>query len=444
MSRPRRSWIARAARQLVFKLLEEIREGELTVVCPDQTYVFGTPGARCAATIEVYDERLFCRVLLAGDVGFGEAYMDGDWNSPGLVDVLRLVVRNQNLFDERNRGFTLALRTFEYVRHLLRANTLAGSRRNIAYHYDLGNEFYRLFLDSSMAYSCACYETPRDTLEQAQCQKFDRICRKLRLDSSNHLLEIGTGWGGLAIHAATRYGCRVTTTTISRRQHAYATEWVKRSGLGGQVQVLLEDYRNLSGRFDKIVSVEMFEAVGYRKYDAFFRQCDRLLAPHGSLLLQTITIPDQRFRGYRRRCDWVQKHIFPGTELASVAGILQSLARATRLQLFHAEEIGVHYAHTLHAWRERFLARLPEVRALGFDQRFIRMWDYYLACCEAAFAERSIGDAQLLLTKVGNPERLWGEPWPASRVSVEPKDTSQASSAMADSTTQIPARMINR
>ena len=412
MSGPKAPWTARAARHLIFKLLRDVREGELTLVCPDETYIFGRPGTATNAIIEVHDERFFRRTLLAGDVGFGESYMDGDWSSPNLVATLRLLVRNQNLVDDRNRRFTVALRSIERIRHLLRPNTLAGSRRNISYHYDLGNDFYRLFLDSSLGYSCAFYETPLDSLGQAQRQKYDRICRKLLLSPSDHLLEIGTGWGGLAIHAARHYGCQVTTTTISREQFAYANSLVKQSGLGGQIRVLLEDYRKLSGRFDKIASVEMFEAVSYRNYDTFFGQCDRLLAPHGSMLLQTITIPDRRFRDYLRRCDWVQKHIFPGAELASVAEILQSLARATRLQLHHADEIGMHYSYTLRAWRERFLAALPQVRALGFDERFIRMWEFYLASCEAAFAERSIGDIQLLLTKAGNRARMLGEPWP--------------------------------
>lgn len=423
MSRAKAPWTARAARHLLFKALRHLREGELTLVCPDETYLFGVPGTATNAILEVYDERFFRRLLLSADVGLGESYMDGEWSSPNLVDTLRLLVRNQNRVEGRNRGFTLAMRWAERLRHLLRSNTLAGSRRNIRYHYDLGNDFFRLFLDSSLAYSCALYEMPHDSLELAQRRKYDRICRKLLLAPSDHLLEIGTGWGGLALHAARHYGCRVTTTTISREQFAYAHSLVARSGLSGQVRVLLQDYRTLSGRFDKIVSVEMFEAVGHRNYDAFFGQCDRLLEPHGSLLLQTITMPDRRFRHYLRRCDWVQKHIFPGAELASLSEILRSLARATRLQLYHAEEIGMHYSHTLRAWRQRFHAALPQVRALGFPDRFIRMWDYYLAGCEAAFAERSIGNVQLLLTKAANQARLPGEPWPERENGAARQDT---------------------
>jgi cyclopropane-fatty-acyl-phospholipid synthase len=401
---------ARAARRILFHLLEDIRAGELTLVCPDGTHVFGSSGSQLAGIIEVHDERLFPRVLLAGDIGFGEAFMDGDWSSPALTEALRVIVRNQQLFDNRHRAFSFALRILERLRHLLRSNTPAGSRRNIAYHYDLGNEFYRLFLDPRMIYSCAYFESPDDSLEQAQWQKLERICQKLALRPDDHLLEIGTGWGGLAVHAATRYGCRVTTTTISRRQYEDAKEWIERCGLEKQVTVLLRDYRELSGQFNKIVSIEMFEAVGFRHYDAFFRQCDRLLTSDGAMLLQTITLPDWRFRDYLRRRDWIQKYIFPGAELASVGGILQSLARVSRLQMFHAEEIGLHYALTLRAWRERFHAALPRVRALGFDDRFIRMWDFYLASCEAAFAERSIGDVQFLFARADSHVSLWGDP----------------------------------
>lgn len=415
MLKRKRSIIAGFARRILFRLLGKLRAGELTLVCPDQSYVFGTAESGLQGIIEVHDERLFPRVLLGGDVGFGEAYVDGDWTSPNLIETLRLIVRNQSLFDERHRAFSVASRTLGRLHHLLCANTPAGSRRNIGRHYDLGNDFYRLFLDPSMAYSCARYETAADTLEEAQRQKYEHICRKLSLGPADHLLEIGTGWGGLAIYAATHFGCHVTTTTISRQQFKYAQETVARHGLRGQVWLLLEDYRNLAGRYNKIVSVEMFEAVGYRNYDTFFRQCDQLLDPHGSMLLQTITIPDRRFPGYRRRRDWVQKHVFPGAELASVSEILRSLTRSTRFELYHLEEIGTHYSRTLKEWRRRFLAALPEVQDLGFDECFLRLWDYYFASCEAAFAERSIGDVQMLLTKGGNPRALWGEPWEESQ-----------------------------
>jgi len=242
-------------------------------------------------------------------------------------------------------------------------------------------------------------------------QKLDRACRKLQLRATDHLLEIGTGWGAMAIHAATHYGCRVTTTTISREQYDYAKEEIARAGLDGQIEVLLEDYRHLRGRFDKLVSIEMFEAVGFEFYDTFFAACDRLLAPDGAMLFQAITINDRKFPVYRRRADWIQKYIFPGSELASISGICASLARATNLSLFHAEDMGTHYARTLHAWNDRFHDAIDSVRALGFNERFIRMWGLYLAYCEGAFLERHISDFQFLLTKSYTQRTLLNEPW---------------------------------
>jgi len=301
-------------------------------------------------------------------------------------------------------------RLADLVEHRRNRNTESGSRRNIAYHYDLGNAFYRLFLDRSLAYSCAYYENVEDTLERAQIRKYDRICRKLRLGSRDHALEIGTGWGGFAAYAAETYGCRITTTTISRHQHDYAREVFSRSRAGERIQLLFDDYRNLSGQYDKIVSIEMFEAVGYDHYDDYFGACDRLLKPDGSMLLQTITIQEAKFQQYRKQSDWIKKHIFPGAELASVVEIQRSLARKTRMQLFQMEDIGKHYALTLNEWRRRFLEHLAEVRQLGFEERFVRMWDYYLAYCEGAFRERYISDVQLVLSKVASKNQLMNEP----------------------------------
>jgi cyclopropane-fatty-acyl-phospholipid synthase len=294
--------------------------------------------------------------------------------------------------------------------HRRNRNTQPGCRRNIAYHYDLGNDFYRLFLDRSLAYSCAYFKTAEDTLAQAQMCKFDRICRKLQLGPQDHVLEIGTGWGGFAAYAAETYGCRVTTTTISQQQHDYAREVFSRSRAGEHIQLLFEDYRNLRGQYDKIVSIEMFEAVGYEHYDDYFGACDRLLKPHGSMLLQTITILEAKFQQYRKQSDWIKKHIFPGAELASVIEIQRSLARTTRMQLSHLEDIGKHYALTLNEWRRRFLEHLADVRQLGFDERFVRMWDYYLAYCEGAFRERYISDVQLVLSKVTSKIQMMNEP----------------------------------
>ena len=388
------------SKRLFLKLLSGLNEGFLELVCPEETYSFGSPHTELRAMIVVHDEGFYRRALFGGDVGMGEAFMDGDWSSPDLVSLVRLAVRNLDAVENGSKLFSAISSIADTVRHRLRGNTLSGSQRNISYHYDLGNDFYRLFLDSTMAYSCAYFQSIDESLEQAQLNKYESICRKLDLKAADHLLEIGTGWGGFASYAVQKYGCRITTTTISRRQHDYAKEvFTSIDPSGDRINLLFEDYRNLHGQFDKIVSIEMFEAVGLRFYDTYFGACNRLLKPDGIMVLQTITINDQKFPVYRKRCDWIQKYIFPGSELASVAEILRSLARCTGLSLFHAEDIGLHYAETLKQWRERFTLRLEDVKALGFDERFLRMWEYYLSYCEGAFRERHVGNMQLVLTK---------------------------------------------
>jgi cyclopropane-fatty-acyl-phospholipid synthase len=391
---------ARLAKRIFLKTLQNARSGCVEIICSDGIYFFGQHNDPPQATLIVHDDRFFARALFGADVGIGESYMDGDWTSPAPADVVRFGIRNLTLLENRNRVFSWLSREFNMLRHRLRPNTPAGSEKNIRAHYDLGNDFFRLFLDPSLAYSCAYYESAEDSLEQAQLRKFERICRKLELQPGDHLLEIGTGWGGFAAYAANHFGCRVSTTTISRKQFEYAGASFTQQGLdNSRVRLLAQDYRDLQGEFDKIASIEMFEAVGYDYYDDFFGACNRLLKPGGTMLLQTITMNEERFPRYRRETDWIQKHIFPGSELASFRGILASLERATDLALSHAEEIGLHYVYTLRAWRERFHHNLDSVRKLGFDERFIRMWDFYLAYCEAAFRERYIGDSQLVLKK---------------------------------------------
>ena len=406
-------------KRLFLQLLSGLDDGFVELVCPEETYSFGSAAAGLRAMLVVHNERFFRRALFGGDIGMGEAFMDGDWSSPDLVAVVRLAVRNLENMESGNKLFSALSSLADAVRHRLRDNTLSGSRRNISYHYDLGNDFYRLFLDPTMAYSCAYYQTSDDSLEQAQLNKYEHICRKLDLKPSDRLLEIGTGWGGFAAYAARKYGCRITTTTISRRQHDYAKALFSSLGPDGErITLLLEDYRNLRGQFDKIVSIEMFEAVGLKFYDTYFGACDRLLIPDGSMVLQTITMNEQKFPVYRKRCDWIQKYIFPGSELASVAEICRSLGRSTRFSLFHAEDIGLHYAETLKQWRERFLLHLDEVKALGFDDKFLRMWQYYLSYCEGAFREHHIGDVQLVLTKQRAPVLLTNDALDRTRSAV--------------------------
>jgi cyclopropane-fatty-acyl-phospholipid synthase len=400
------------ARNAVFGMLGKIRHGSLELVCPDKTYEFGEPGDGLRACVAVHNERFFSRLLWGGDDAAGDSFVDGDWSSPDLIAVVRLAARNQGQLEGGNRWLAQAYRMFHWVRFRMQRNTEEGSRRNIHAHYDLSNDFFRLFLDRSMVYSSAVYRDAADSLEEAQEEKLDRICRKLDLRPGDRVLEIGTGWGAFALHAARRYGCSVTTTTISREQHDYAREAFANAGeAGGRIRLLLEDYRNLKGTFDKLVSIEMFEAVGLEFYDAFFSTCDRLLTPSGTMAMQTITMSEHRFAAYSRQSDWIQRRIFPGAQLSSVREILSSLVRSTRLSLFHLEDIGMHYAYTLAEWRRRFHASLPEVRALGFDDTFCRTWDYYLAFCEGAFRERHISDIQLVLTKNGNPSPLMGEPF---------------------------------
>jgi cyclopropane-fatty-acyl-phospholipid synthase len=413
------------AQKIFLSTLEGIQAGSLELVTPGQTQVFGNPTSELCATLVVERDRFFTRALLGGETAIGEAYMDGEWSTPDLVSLMRLAVRNSSRLEAGNTVFSTISLLADRIRQRLRKNTMRGSRRNIHAHYDLSNDLFRLFLDRNMLYSCAWYETAKDSLETAQIQKIDRICRKLDLQPHDHVLEIGTGWGAFALHAARCYGCRVTTTTISQQQYVYARERFDAEDRDHRIELLLQDYRQLQGKFDKIVSIEMFEAVGFEHYDDFFRACDRLLKPDGSMLLQTITMNEQRFHQYVKQSDWIQKYIFPGGQLASVRGILDSMARSTDLSLIHAEEMGTHYARTLAEWRKRFSDSLDQVKELGFDDRFIRMWDYYLGFCEAAFLERHIGDMQLLLTKNHNPNPLFQEPWRLVQESASPQSVPQ-------------------
>lgn len=390
---------ASLSQTLFYRAMENMSDCCLELRHGGNVRVFGDPKHPLRAEMLIHNDRFFTRAALGGEIAMGEAYMDGDWTSPDLVPLVRAAIRNIRAIDTGNPLLTFVTRTLNWLRHMRNDNTQTGSRKNIAYHYDLGNNFYRLFLDKTLAYSCAYYATPETTLEDAQIAKFDRICRKLNLQPTDHLLEIGTGWGGFAHYAATKYGCRITTTTISKEQHAIAGQRFAALPDPTQVTLLFEDYRKLTGAFDKIVSIEMFEAVGFKHYDEFFSACDRLLKPDGMFLLQTITMNERSFAGYLKQSDWIKKYIFPGAELASVTGMLQSAAQVGTMQMAHLEEIGEHYARTLREWRVRFMAQLDDVRAMNFDERFLKMWEYYLAYCEGGFLEHYIGDVQVLFAK---------------------------------------------
>jgi len=393
-------WLEVRAKKLFLSSLEGIEGGFLELACPDKTYTFGDPSSELRAMAVVHDERFFVRAVTGADVGIGEAYMDGDWSSPDLVALVRLVTRNLRRVDSRNRIFSALNSVMARLRHRLKGNSLKGSRSNIQAHYDVGNEFYRLFLDREMLYSSAYFQTPGDSLEDAQRNKIDLICRKLRMEPGDRILEIGCGWGAFAIYAARQYGAHVTGVTISPAQFEFATQRLEHVDVApGSVRLLLEDYRKMEGKFDKIVSIEMFEAVGLDRYDEFFGACDRLLTPDGSLLMQTITMPEQELRAYRGRVDWIQTYIFPGSELAFLGEIQKSLARVTQLSLTQLESFGQHYARTLGIWRERFFQKLAGVQGLGFPESFPRMWDFYMAWCEGAFREHYINVVHLLMTK---------------------------------------------
>jgi cyclopropane-fatty-acyl-phospholipid synthase len=395
------------SRRLVHALGRGVKIGTVHLVDGAERTTFGGKAGPLEVTVTVHDERFYEALALRGTIGWGEAYRDGFWSVDDLVTLVRICVQNSDLLDGIETGLARLAQPLQRVFHALRDNTRRGSRANIAAHYDLGNDFYSLFLDESMTYSCALFEHEGQSLAEAQLAKIDRICRKLRLEPGDHLLEIGTGWGALACHAARNYGCRVTTTTISKEQGAYARERVAREGLAERVTVLSEDYRDLKGKHDKLVSIEMIEAVGARWWPAFFGRLSELLEEDGLALIQSITIREDRYEASLREIDFVKRYIFPGCCLPTVAGIAERVG-ATDMALAHLEDLTPHYATTLRLWRERFLENKEKVLALGYDERFVRLWEFYLAYCEAGFEERYTRDVQVVLAKRLAPSEVPG------------------------------------
>jgi cyclopropane-fatty-acyl-phospholipid synthase len=392
---------ARIARALLLSQLKKIKHGRLNLIEGERQESYGAMSASAPfdVTIRVRDPRFYSDALFAGTTGAGEAYMQGYWDCDNLTALVRLMVLNRELMNDVDSGWSRLSAPLLKLAHVLNRNTARGSRRNIARHYDLGNRFFELFLDETMAYSCGIFADAATTLAQASVAKFDAVCSKLALKPGQHVLEIGTGWGGLAMHAARHYGCRVTTTTISHEQYQLAREKITRAGLEDRIVVLLEDYRDLAGQFDALMSIEMVEAVGHQYLDTYFRQCARLLHSNGAMLLQAITIRDQFYEQALKSVDFIKRFIFPGSFIPSIQALIASVARSTDLKLFHLEDIGPHYARTLRLWRERLSANQAAVRAQGFPDSFLRMWEYYLAYCEGGFEERQLGDVQMLLTK---------------------------------------------
>jgi len=391
-------------RRTLLHRLEKLRHGELIINDADGQYTFGQQDELFPKTVivNITDSAFYSMILARGALGGGEAYINGYWQCDDLTGMVELFLCNRQYIEKTGPLMTLLMKPVHQAHRLLTRNTLKGSRRNIEAHYDLGNELFELFLDDTMMYSCGVFHHPQATLQQASEAKLASICHKLQLKPTDHILEIGTGWGGFALYASKHIGCRVTTTTISKKQYEYTRRRIQEAGLQDRITLLFEDYRHLEGCYDKIVSIEMIEAIGYRYFDTYFRKCSQLLKPDGMMLLQSITISDQRYPAAKNSVDFIQRYIFPGGCLPSITALSDAVARKTDMRIFHLEDIGLHYATTLRHWRDRFFSNIEKVRQLGYQERFIRMWEYYLSYCEGGFRQRSIGTVQLLLTKPGS------------------------------------------
>jgi len=395
--------------RIVMDMLRGMTLGCLKLELPNGTrQIIGDPNAAICAHVRIKNPEFFKRCVLYGDIGFGEAYVDGDWDTDDITTVISWFILNVEnspaMSGSKTKKFLINLLGWQNrIRHLLRPNSLTTSRRNISEHYDLGNDFYSLFLDATMTYSSALFEGADQSLEDGQIAKYDRLCRHLKLQPGDHVLEIGSGWGGFSHHAAVNYGVRITTVTISEEQYKYAKELLAAENLGDRVQVKLMDYRLLTGQYDKIVSIEMIEAVGDAYLETYFKKCHELLKPGGLLALQMITCPDSRYDSLRKNVDWIQKHIFPGSLLMSVHRVNEALRQTGDLFLHDLKDLGLSYAETLKRWRMRFNRNEEHVRSLKFSPRFIRQWNYYLSYCEAAFAMRNISVVQAVYTRPNNP-----------------------------------------
>ncbi|WP_313207017.1 cyclopropane-fatty-acyl-phospholipid synthase family protein [Stenotrophomonas sp.] len=399
---PRAGALDAFLRRRLLAQLAPMHDGQLRVRDAFGEVLLGDGQGPLQATVTIDDPAFYRKVAAQGSVGAGESYIHGDWRCDDLVALVRLLVRNRDLLDGMERGPARAAGWLLRGWNRLRRNSREGSRRNIAAHYDLGNDFFALFLSPDLMYSSALYAQADEPLEVASTRKLDRICQQLQLQPGDRVVEIGTGWGGFAVHAARQYGCHVTTTTISAEQHALAVQRVQDAGLQERVTVLMQDYRDLQGQFDKLVSIEMIEAIGAEFLDTYMGTLQRLLKPDGVALLQAITIEDHRYEQARRSVDYIKRFVFPGSFIPSINAIMAAKTRASDLQLIAQQDFGHSYALTLRAWRQRFLAQRAAVQAQGFDERFCRLWEFYLAYCEGGFLERSIGVSHLLLARPGH------------------------------------------
>lgn len=397
------------AERMVIKLLDKMPRGGLRLEHADgRVRHFGAPGAKVSARVKIHnDAEFFKRCAFYGNIGMGEAYTDGVWDTDDIRAVIEWFIENMQALQgadtasDKLPGVNL-LKIVNWFRHLKRANTIETSRRNIAEHYDLGNEFYALWLDPTMTYSSAKFDSPGQSLEDAQRAKYDALCRKLKLKKEDHVLEIGCGWGGFSVHAAENYGCKVTAVTISEAQAEYARERVKKAGLDDKIEIRIQDYRLVDGKFDKIASIEMLEAVGDKFHHSFFSKCHEVLKDNGLLALQMITVPDCRYKSLTKGVDWIQRHIFPGSLLLSAGRVNDVLARTGDLFIHDLEDLGSSYARTLNQWHAKFNSCLDRLRELGFDEPFVRTWNYYLKYCEAGFVTRNISVVQAVYTRPNN------------------------------------------
>ena len=387
-------------KKIIHQRLSQIKDAHIIISDGKSINKYGKPG-NLSAKINILDSVFYKNIILGGTIGASESFIRGEWSSPNLTNVIRVLARNTEAQDKLENLFTLLSQPFLKVMHKLNENSVRGSKKNISRHYDLSNDFFSLFLDKNMMYSSAIYKSRKTSLEDASTNKLDVICKKLNLKKTDHVIEIGTGWGGFAIYATKNYGCKVTTTTISIEQYKFAKQKIKEAGLGKKIKVLLKDYRLLKGQYDKLVSIEMIEAVGYQFYDEYFKIIGQLLKNDGEALIQAITIKDQRYSKAIQSVDFIQKYIFPGSCIPSITAIQNSLTSSTDLVINDIRDIGHHYARTLADWRKRFLKNKQEIRKLGFDDKFLRMWLFYFAYCEGGFEEKVISDIHLHITKPG-------------------------------------------
>jgi len=387
------------ARRGLLRAFSKARYGRLTIADGEDTFSFEGSEAGPDAHITILNPQVWSDVAFRGSVGSGEAYMAGYWITSSLDQVTRFFVANNHLTDQMESGLTRFFRAVLATAHWLNKNTVKGSKKNIEAHYDLGNQLFETFLDPTLMYSSALFSSESTDLDNASIEKLDHICRKLHLSPTDHVLEIGTGWGGFAIHAAENYGCKVTTTTISEEQFDHAVQLINERGLSDQITVLKKDYRDLTGQYDKLVSIEMIEAVGHHYLDTYINTLSERLKPNGLALIQAITIVEQRYQLAVKSVDFIKRYIFPGGFIPSIGSIMQSVGRASDLRLLHLEDFASHYARTLAEWRKRFIAEKERILCLGYDERFCRMWEFYLAYCEGGFHERQLGLAQLILAK---------------------------------------------